>query len=214
MNERSERCLKQLQKTKIVSVLRLRDEYNLVPVMEALYRGGVTLIEITATTPGFCKNIKAIREAFFDREDCFVGAGTILTCLDVDAALQAGADFIVSPVFDEAIVSYCVQKQVVVMPGCMTPSEVYKAWKCGATVVKAFPGLVCTPQWFRDLQGPLPFVKMMPTGNVNEETASQYLKAGAIAVGIGKALASEEDICNQDWETIEAHAKRSVSLVM
>ena len=99
------------------------------------------------------------------------------------------------------------------MPGCMTPSESYRAWKAGADVVKAFPGLVCTPQWFSDIRGPLPMIPMMPTGNVNEITAPQYIKAGAIAVGVGKALASEEEILAHDWAAIEQHARQYVELL-
>jgi len=95
----------------------------------------------------------------------------------------------------------------------MTPTEAFNAWKAGASVVKAFPGGICTPAWFKDMQGPLPFIKMMPTGNVNEMTAPLYVSAGAMAVGVGKALASEEEILNKDWESIEEHARRYVFLL-
>lgn len=213
MMNRAKRFLETLELSRIVSVIRIHSNDSLVPVMEALYRGGVRVIEITATTPEYCKSIQAIRKAFSFREDCFVGAGTVLTIAQVDESVEAGADFIVSPIFDASIVAYCIGLGIPVMPGCMTPSEVFHAWKAGASVVKAFPGGSCTPGWFKDMQGPLPFIKMMPTGNVNEITAPQYINAGAIAVGVGKALASEEEIINKEWKSIEEHARRYVSLL-
>lgn len=213
MTDRKKALLSTLQATKLVCVIRIRNCESLVPVMEALYRGGVKIIEITSTTPSFDLQIRAIREAFSSRPDCFVGAGTILTTNQADLAAQVGADFLVSPVFDEEVFNHCKSLGLPVMPGCMTPSESYRAWKAGADVVKAFPGLVCTPQWFSDIRGPLPMIPMMPTGNVNEITAPQYIKAGAIAVGVGKALASEEEILAHDWATIEQHARQYVELL-
>lgn len=213
MTDRGKALLDTLQATKLVCVIRIKSNESLVPVMEALYRGGVNIIEITSTTPNFDQQIRAIREAFREIPDCFVGAGTILSAHQADLAFQAGADFLVSPIFDEEVFNHCKSLGLPVMPGCMTPSELYRAWKAGADVVKAFPGLVCTPQWFSDIRGPLPMIPMMPTGNVNEITAPQYIKAGAIAVGVGKALASEEEIIAHDWAAIEMHARRYASLV-
>lgn len=213
MMDRAKRCLETLEKTRIVSVIRIHSDDSLGPVMEALYRGGVKIIEITATTPAYCKSIQGIREDFSSRKDCFVGAGTVLTTSQVDEAVAAGADFIVSPIFDDSVVAYCISLGIPVMPGCMTPTEAFHAWKAGASVVKAFPGGICTPAWFKDMQGPLHFIKMMPTGNVNEITAPQYISGGALAVGVGKALASEEEILNKDWESIEKNARHYVSLL-
>ncbi len=213
MTDRKKALLSTLQATKLVCVIRIRNCESLVPVMEALYRGGVKIIEITSTTPSFDLQIRAIREAFSLRPDCFVGAGTILTKNQADLAAQARADFLVSPVFDEEVFNHCKSLGLPVMPGCMTPSESYRAWKAGADVVKAFPGLVCTPQWFSDIRGPLPMIPMIPTGNVNEITAPQYIKAGAIAVGVGKALASEEEILAHDWAAIEQHARHYIELL-
>jgi len=202
MTNRKKALLTTLQATKLVCVIRISNSESLVPVMEALYRGGVKIIEITSTTPSFNLQIRAIREAFSSRPKN-----------QADLAAQAGADFLVSPVFDEEVFNHCKSLGLPVMPGCMTPSESYRAWKAGADVVKAFPGLVCTPQWFSDIRGPLPMIPMMPTGNVNEITAPQYIKAGAIAVGVGKALASEEEILAHDWAAIEQHARQYVELL-
>lgn len=213
MTNRALACLETLKTTKLVCVIRTKSTKSLVPVMEALYKGGVKIIEITATTPNYDEQIRAIRETFAVKDDCFVGAGTILTKTEVDLAKDAGADFLVSPVFDEEVFFHAKATGLPVMPGCMTPSEIFRSWKSGAAVVKAFPGLVCTPAWFKDIRGPLPMIPLMPTGNVNETTASQYIAAGAIAVGVGKALASEEEIISGNYEAIEAHAALYTRLV-
>jgi len=213
MIDRRTHLLETLKRSRIISVIRTASDESLVPLMDALYRGGVRIIEITATSPHFEQRIIEIREAFADVSDCFVGAGTILTKDEADLAYNAGADFAVSPVFDEEVFAHCKALGMVTMPGCMTPSEAYHAWKSGADVVKAFPGVVCTPQWFSDLRGPLGMIAMMPTGNVNETTAPQYIKAGAIGVGIGKALASEEQIIGKDWAAVERQAAHYLSLV-
>lgn len=210
---RTELCLGTLKKTHVVSVIRIHSDIDLSPTMEALYQGGVKVIEITATTPGYTKNIARIREVFSDKQDCFVGAGTVLSMRQLEEAVAAGADFIVSPIFDERIVATCTGKNVPVMPGAMTPTEIYRAWTAGASVVKAFPGGVCTPGFFADMKGPFPEIPLMPTGNVNVHTAPEYIRAGAVAVGIGKALAGEAAIISGDWNTIEQHAKEYISLL-
>jgi 2-dehydro-3-deoxyphosphogluconate aldolase/(4S)-4-hydroxy-2-oxoglutarate aldolase len=213
MMNRKDACLETLEKSHIVSVIRISFAGNLVPVMSSLYAGGVKIIEITSTTPSYCQNIESLRKEFSSIKDCFVGAGTILTMEELRRAIDAGADFIVSPVFDEEIVAECVSRGIAVIPGCMTPSEIYHAWISGASVVKTFPGRVCTPEFYKDILGPFPTIKMMPTGNVDTTTAPRYIHNGAVAVGIGKALVSEVDIVKKDWKAIEEHAKEFSSLL-
>lgn len=210
---RKELFLQTLKETHLISVIRIHEKADMVPVMESLCKGGVKIIEITATTPAFAENIKAIRKAFETKEDIFAGAGTVLTHEQLDAALEAGADFVVSPVFDPSIVSICVKRGVPVMPGAMTPTEIHAVWKAGATVVKTFPGRVCTPGFYADMKGPFPDIKMMPTGNVNKDTAPEYIKAGAVAVGVGKAIADEDLIVSGNWKAIEENARFFSSLL-
>lgn len=211
--KRSESFLETLAVTKIISVVRIHGDTDLVPLMRALYEGGVKIIEITSTTPHFDRSIAAIRAAFSEQPDVFVGAGTILRTKDMEAAMAAQADFIVSPVLDHAIVAACVAHDIPVMPGAMTPTEISAAWNAGASVVKTFPGRVCTPDFYRDMRGPFPSIRMMPTGNVNTTTAPAYIAAGAIAVGVGKDLASEASIMAGDWKTIRDAAARYIQLL-
>lgn len=211
--ERTEKFLETLRTTKIISVIRVKVETDFVPVMHALYRGGVKIIEITATTPKFSEAITALKKEFNQTEDCFIGAGTILTKEQTHQAIKAGADFIVSPCFERDVIALCLSRGVPCIPGCMTPTEIKQAWDAGATAVKTFPGRVCTPGFYADVLGPFPMVKMIPTGNVNENTAPEYIANGALAVGIGKALAGEEVILRQDWLSIEENAKKFCSLL-
>ena len=200
-----------LAETKIVSVIRLHEEYDMIPVMSALIDGGVKIMEITATTPRFSRHIAALKRYFSN--NAFIGAGTILTKEELDESLACGADFIVSPVTNKDFINICVSKGIPIMPGAMTPTEIYQAWSLGASVVKTFPGRICTPGFYKDMKGPFPYIKMMPTGNVNADNAPEYIRAGACAVGIGKALCSEDDIRNGLFESITKKASMFVSLI-
>ena len=202
-----EDLIKTLEKTKIVSVVRVNTVFDPRYLLEALYQGGISIIEITSTSPGYAECISSLKNAASDYENCFIGAGTILEKAQVDECMKAGADFIVSPCFDRSVVDYCVEKDLPVMPGCMTPTEIYHAWKAGACVVKTFPGKICNPDFYNDMRGPFPGIRMMPTGNVNATTAPLYIEAGAIAVGIGKAIVSDKLIAERSWDQIKRNAE-------
>lgn len=209
---RKEAFLKTLEETRVVSVIRMHEQTDMTRAMRALYDGGVKIIEITATTPGYLRIITALREHFMDLPDVFVGAGTILNIDSVKAAQVAGADFIVSPVFLPELVETCTERGLCVMPGCMTPTEIYSAWAMGADVIKTFPGAICTPAIYKDLRGPFPSIRMMPTGNVSRQTAPEYIRAGALAVGVGKALAGEDLILSGRYDEITQNANAFCAL--
>lgn len=208
-----EKFFQVLSETKIIAVIRIDATADLAPTMRALYDGGVKIIEITSTSPGFLATIERLKEEFQSRDDVFVGAGTILDRATMEEAVAHNADFIVSPIFDRDIVLNCRKRGVPTMAGCMTPTEIFNAWSAGSDIIKTFPGRVCTPEFYKDIAGPFPNIKMMPTGNVNIQTAPEYIKAGAIAVGIGKALASKELIMQGDLQAITLNAKRYSSLL-
>lgn len=205
--------LQAVAKTRVVPVVRMHAQVDMTDTLRALLAGGIRIIEITATTPGYLETIRALSEAFRNEPDVYVGAGTILDVEAMRRAREAGADFIVSPVFLPELVQACVAEGIAIMPGCMTPTEIYGAWKMGADVIKAFPGGICTPAFFRDIRGPFPDLRMMPTGNVNETTAPEYIRAGAIAVGIGKALVDEQRILADDYAAITQNAKKFTALL-
>ena len=194
--------------SKAVAVIRMTDAARLAKAAAALRKGGIMALEVTMTVPGAVEIIRALAA---DREPgVLVGAGTVLdagTALDV---IAAGADFVVSPITDGDMIMACREAEVLVAPGAFTPTEIVAAWRAGADIVKVFPSTSLGPQFFRDLRGPLPHIRLMPTGGVTLENAREFLAAGACCVGIGTALLDRKLIDAGDWEGLETRARRFV----
>ncbi len=195
-----------LLETGVVAVVRADRPDDLVDLARALSAGGVRLIEFTMTVPGALRVIEHASAELAG--DVIVGAGTVLDAVTARLAVVAGAGFIVGPNFDSKVIEVAHRYSVAAIPGCLTPSEIAQAWSAGADVVKLFPGRVATPGYFADLRGPFPHVRLMPTGNVDLDTAPQYIAAGAVAVGVGKALVDPEALKARDWATITERARR------
>jgi 2-dehydro-3-deoxyphosphogluconate aldolase/(4S)-4-hydroxy-2-oxoglutarate aldolase len=171
-------------------VIRAGHEFDILQLGKVLLAEGVRFMEVTLTTPGA---LEAIAQLQALRGNGFrIGAGTVLTTQDADAALLAGVDFLVSPTVEPAIAGIAHDARSAAIIGALTPTEILMAWRAGADVVKVFPGRVATPGYFADIAGPLPNIPLMPTGNVDRETAPAYFRAGAIAVGVGKALVNPD----------------------
>ncbi|WOP19630.1 bifunctional 4-hydroxy-2-oxoglutarate aldolase/2-dehydro-3-deoxy-phosphogluconate aldolase [Raineyella sp. LH-20] len=192
--------------TGIVAVVRLRESTGMIPLAHALDEGGVAAIEITLTMPGALEAIRSVRDAM--GPEFVVGAGTVLDADQAAAAIAAGADFIVGPTVSPEVIATAKEAGRPVVAGALTPTEVQKALVLGADIVKMFPGRVATPGYFRDILGPLPTARLMPTGNVDLETAPQYIAAGAVGVGVGKALVDPVAVADGDWGTVTARARR------
>jgi 2-dehydro-3-deoxyphosphogluconate aldolase/(4S)-4-hydroxy-2-oxoglutarate aldolase len=196
---------------KVIAVIRMKDAARLAAAAEALRRGGVTALEITMTVPGA---VDIIREMARTKEPgALVGAGTILDAGTATDVIAAGADFVVSPILDPDMVMACREAGVLVAPGAFTPTEIVAAWRAGADIVKVFPATSLGPQFFRDLRGPLPQIRLMPTGGVTIENARDFLAAGACAVGIGTALVDAKAVEAGDWEALESRARRLVGSI-
>lgn len=211
MRDSKQRVMEALSETGVVAVIRVDDPSDLYETSCALSEGGVRLVEITMTVPGALDIIESVSKRI--GEDVFIGAGTVLDSETARLAILAGASYIVGPSFDPEVVSMCKLYGTAVMPGALTPTEVVTAWKAGADVVKIFPGQVGTPGYFQDLKGPLPQVKLMPTGNVNFETAGDYIKAGAVAIGVGKALVDIKAVKAKQFQVVTENAKRFREIV-
>jgi 2-dehydro-3-deoxyphosphogluconate aldolase / (4S)-4-hydroxy-2-oxoglutarate aldolase len=195
-----------VETTGVVAVVRADAAADLPRLARSLQQGGVLLTEITMTTPGALAAIEAaVREV---GDEAIIGAGTVLDEVTARLAISAGASFIVGPNLDLGVIATAHRYGVAVIPGALTPTEIVQAWTAGADVVKLFPGRVATPGYFADLRGPLPQVRLMPTGNVNLETTPEYIRAGAVAVGVGKALADPAAVRAGDWDTITGRARR------
>jgi 2-dehydro-3-deoxyphosphogluconate aldolase/(4S)-4-hydroxy-2-oxoglutarate aldolase len=204
-----DKILAGLLASKVVAVMRMADAAKLALAAAALRRGGVTALEVTMTVPGA---VEIIREMAREKAPgVLVGAGTVLDARAASEVIGAGADFVVSPITDRDMIRVCREAGVLVVPGAFTPTEIVAAWRAGADIVKVFPATSLGPQFFRDLRGPLPQVRLMPTGGVNLANAGEFIAAGACCVGMGTALLDKAIVEKGDWEALSARAGRLVA---
>src|SRR5438105_7238954 len=169
--------LRQVLDCGIVAVVRSPDSQQRVEVVRALADGGVTVVEITMSVPNALDVLKQVRQALGDR--VLLGAGTVLDPETARAVLLAGAEYIVAPTVNLDVIRLCQRYDKLVMPGAFTPTEILTAWEAGADIVKVFPAEVVGPAYFKALRGPLPQIRLMPTGGVDLNTAASFLRAGA-----------------------------------
>lgn len=195
----------------VVAVLRAPSGEMLADVAEALLAGGVEAIEVTFTVPGAHRVIEQVADRLGGK--ILLGAGTVLDSETARAALLAGAEFIVAPTVNLEVIRLCRRYDKVVMPGALTPTEVLTAWESGADIVKVFPSELTGPGYLRALHGPLPQVLLMPTGGVNLDTAADFLRAGACALGIGGALVEKKAVAAGDMQRIQSLAREYIQIV-
>lgn len=203
--------LKRLLDCGIVAVVRSESGEQLAEVVSALADGGVTAAEITFTVPDATEVIRLVRKRLGDR--IVLGAGTVLDPETARAALLAGAEFLVSPTVNTEVIRLCRRYDKAIMPGAFTPTEVLTAWEAGADVVKIFPADVGGPPYLKALRGPLPQVRVMPTGGVDLTTAESFLRAGACCLGVGSSLVEPAAIRAGDFSRIRSLAEQYVSIV-
>ncbi len=195
----------------VVAVIRMRDPEKLWGVLVALAEGGVRALEVTMTVPRAIEMIEQLAPAL--PEGFLLGAGTVLDPETARLAISAGAQFVVSPVFRPDIIETCHRFDRPVLPGCFSPTEILAAWEMGADIVKLFPATPLGPEFIKDVRGPLPHVKLMPTGGVTLDNAGAWIRAGAAAVGIGSALVDAKAIEAGDLGILTNNAKRVVASV-
>ncbi len=195
----------------IVAVVRFADPGPLVDVVKALADGGVTVAEVTFTVPHALDVIREAKRQLGDR--VLLGAGTVLDPETCRAAFLAGAEFVVAPTVNPEVIRMCRRYDKLVMPGAFTPTEVLTAWEAGADIVKVFPADVVGPAFFKALRGPLPQVKLMPTGGVDLTTAGEFLQAGAVCLGVGSQLVDPKLVAARDFAGITALARQYVEVV-
>ena len=180
------RVLNNIQSLGVVAVIRANDPDSAFKMSEACIEGGLTNIELTFTTPEADQVIRKLKSIFKDR--AVIGAGTVLDPLTARISIIAGAEFVVSPSFDEETAKMCNLYSVPYMPGCMTLNEMKEALKLGVDVLKLFPGSALGPDFVKAVKGPMPHVQIMPTGGVDLDNIQEWLNNGCIAVGIGGNL--------------------------
>jgi 2-dehydro-3-deoxyphosphogluconate aldolase/(4S)-4-hydroxy-2-oxoglutarate aldolase len=203
--------LKRLLNCGVVAVLRLASIEPLTQIARALIEGGVTSIELTMTTPNALEGIARLSSEFGN--DAMIGVGTVLDALTCRKAIDAGARYVVSPGFDEAVHATTKAHGKLSLPGAMTPTEILRAWNAGADIVKVFPSTALGPGYFKDVLAPLPHVRLMPTGGVEAKNVGDWLRAGAVCVGAGSNLVPKNAIEKKDWTAIRENARAFIDAV-
>lgn len=195
----------------VVAVVRLPDASAFAEVAAALIEGGVRAIEVTMTVPRAVQLIEQLSATA--PKDLIVGAGTVLDTETARQVMLAGATFVVSPVLRPAVIELCHRSDVAMMPGCFTPTEILTAWEAGADIVKVFPATALGPGFFKDVRGPLPHVRLMPTGGVIRENAGEWIAAGAVAIGVGTALVDPKAVAAKRFDVIAGNARHFIEAV-
>jgi len=203
--------LSRMVESGVVAVVRAPSGELLVDVAQALLDGGVQTIEITFTVPGAQRILEQVADRLGDK--VLLGAGTVLDPETARTALLAGAQFIVAPTLNLDVIRLCRRYDKAVIPGALTPTEVLTAWEAGADIVKVFPSGFTGPGYLKAIHGPLPQVRLMPTGGVNLQTAADFLRAGACALGVGGALVERKAVLAGDMARIESLARQFAQIV-
>ena len=200
-----QQIVEMIEKSGVVVVVRLDRSDQLDKIIDALANGGVRVLEITMTMPNAVDIIRNISKTLSD--EFLIGASTLLDPETARRVIAAGAEFIVSPVFNPNVLKVAHEYDKVVLPGAFSATEILTAWNAGADIVKVFPATVVGPKYFKDIRGPLPQVKLIPTGGVTVDNAEEFIRCGAVCLGVGSALLDKQMIKNQDWVGIEKRAK-------
>ncbi|HFU3860243.1 TPA: bifunctional 4-hydroxy-2-oxoglutarate aldolase/2-dehydro-3-deoxy-phosphogluconate aldolase [Streptococcus suis] len=201
--------LKQLKENYFFAVIRGKDEEDAKEIARHAILGGIRNIEITFSTPNAATVITELQEEFSDDSSVVIGAGTVMNLKLAQAAIDAGASFLVSPHFDKEIQDLAQEAEVFYFPGCATVTEIVTASQAGCPIIKLFPGGVLGPGFIKDIHGPVPQVDLMPSGGVSVENVADWKKAGACAVGVGSALASR--VQAEGYESVTTIARSFVA---
>lgn len=205
-------ALARIQELGVVPVVRAASAAEALALVEAIRAGGIDVVELTMTVPGAVQVMAELDHRLGDA--IVLGAGTVLDAETARACMLAGARFVVSPIVDEPTITCCRTYGVPVLAGALSPTEVVRAWRAGAAMVKVFPcGAVGGPSYLKALRGPLPQIPLLPTGGVSLDTVGAFIEAGAAAVGAGGDLADVARIREGNAGAIADRARRYVEAV-
>ena len=204
--------IKQIRDIGVIPVVRATTADEAMRAIDAIREGGISVLEITMTVPGAVKLIEEVAKRY--GTDALVGAGTVLDPETAEACISSGAQFVVSPALNIETIACCRRLGIAVMPGALTPTEVVQAWNAGADFVKVFPaGAVGGPSYLKALKAPLPQIELVPTGGVSLNTAADFIRAGAAALGIGADLCDINAIREGQSALITERAKQFIEIV-
>lgn len=198
----------QLKRMPVVGIIRRQSGEDIEFIAEQLVAGGMPTLEITMNTPGVETIISKLKTTYSDQ--LLLGAGTVCSVEDLDRALGCGASYIVTPVLVEEVIEKAVDLGIPIFPGAFTPTEIFRAWSLGATMVKVFPAGIGGPTYIKDVLAPLDNVLLMPSGGVTPENYTQFLQAGASAVGIGSNLFPKKMVEDRDAAGLRAYYQELV----
>ena len=199
------------QKTPIVGIIRNVSQEDLMQILPVFREAGLTTIEITMNTPGAEEMIRYAVEN--EQSGLNIGAGTVCTKDELSLALDAGAQFIVTPIINKKVIKSCVKKDVPIFPGAFTPTEIYNAWTLGASMVKIYPATSLGPEYIKDLKAPMNQLKLLPTGGISLDNMAGFLKAEANGLGIGGQLFDKKLIQEKNWEGLKLHFQQYVGML-
>lgn len=199
--------ISKIKEVGVVAVVRAESAEQAIKITDACIKGGIPAIELTFTVPGANRVIEELAK-HYKEDEIILGAGTVLDPETARIAILAGAQYIVSPYYDEETIRLCNRYAVPCMPGCMTIHDVVKSLEMGCDIIKLFPGDVFGPQMVKDIKGPIPQAKIMPTGGVSADNVDEWIKAGVVAVGAGSSLTKGAK--TGDYDAITAEAKKFV----
>ncbi len=202
--------IEKIKRSGILPVIRADSADEAKRLIEAIARGGITTIEITMTVPDA---VDLIADLSKSDADILIGAGTVLDAKTAERCIEAGAKFIISPALDLETIAVCNEREIVVMPGALTPTEIVAAWNAGADFVKVFPASAMgSASYLKSLKAPLPHIKLIPTGGVTLETAADFFRAGAEAVGVGADLVDLQAVREGRARSISETARQYIEI--
>lgn len=203
------KILNMISEAGVVAVVRADSKEEAFEISNACINGGIKAIEVTYTVKAATEVIKELKEKV--KGKLLIGAGTVLDVKTCEEAIEAGAEFIVSPAFDKFVADLCIKKNIPYVPGCFTITEMVNAMNAGAEVIKLFPGSAASPSYVKAVRGPLPNIKIMPTGGVSLDNVKDWIDAGCVAVGVGGQITAPAK--NKDYKKVEENARAFVLAV-
>lgn len=199
------RVIHAIEQTGLIAIVRGIEPESVLPLAEALYAGGVEVIEVTCNSTRYLESITALKTKMGDKMK--VGAGTVINPVMAQLVIDAGADFVLSPDFNPDVISMVHEKQRLMIPAVMTPSEILQACRLGVDLLKLFPANSLGIDYLKEIQGPLDNLALIPVGGITLENTASFAQAGAFAVGVGSALTNKQWVKDGEWEKITHQAE-------
>ncbi len=206
-----EKIIQRLLDPGVVAIIRADNSEQLIDACRALLDGGISAIEITMTTPNALQVIADVCRTF--GHQVLAGVGSVLDTRTAREAIEAGAEYVITPVLKPDVIAFCNQREKPIFAGSYTPTEAQTAFELGADFIKIFPADTLGPKYIAALRGPLPHLKIVPTGGVDATTAGDFIRAGCSAVAAGSSLVSKEILKNRDWTQLRNKAAQLVAAV-